>query len=492
MDPGTIARKTIRRRRRWAWSVGLNVFASVVLAIGLAALLNLISARFYWRTDWSATGQQRLSQQTEQLLQKLPGPIDIWVFYRRGADMYPEIEHLLREYQYQSSKIRVEFIDPDRHLARAEQLSRLHDISQSEVVVIHYEGRIRTLTLEDLLAHDDSTLPGTLPPPARFLGEQALSSALFAITAGTMPVVYFVEGHGERRFDNFDPVAGYSEIAQRIRRDHIVLATLRLGERPAIPTDAAAIIIAGPNRRLSRPVQDVIHAYLDRGGRALWLIDSLTQTGLEGLMEQWGVRLGEGVVIDPERTLSGGDLFVTEYGDHPVSAHLRGTSVFHGPRPVQPAGMPSPGMTDQADKPHVTVLASSSPAGWAERDPDLVPRRYDPAMNRVGSVPVAVAVERGPVPGIDVQIRPTRMVVFGDSSFVSNGGLTGGDEDFFMSALNWLLDREVLMDIAPRNVQRIKVSLDRRAIRRLMRWTMGVLPGSVLALGVLVWFKRRR
>ena len=46
-----------------------------------------------------------------------------------------------------------------------------------------------------------------------------------------------------------------------------------------------------------------------------------------------------------------------------------------------------------------------------------------------------------------VPIIANRVVVIGDSDFVSNAALTGGNSDFFMSALNWLLERAELMAI---------------------------------------------
>jgi hypothetical protein len=45
--------------------------------------------------------------------------------------------------------------------------------------------------------------------------------------------------------------------------------------------------------------------------------------------------------------------------------------------------------------------------------------KFDPGRDRPGPVG-SRRREKGPVPGFDVQIRPTRIVVFGDSDFVAN------------------------------------------------------------------------
>ena len=84
------------------------------------------------------------------------------------------------------------------------------------------------------------------------------------------------------------------------------------------------------------------------------------------------------------------------------------------------------------------------------------------------------------------------MVVFGDSGFVSNSGLTGGDASLFMSSLNWLLDREQLMAIAPKEVDDTRLKLTREKIRILSWSTVGIIPALAALLGTVLWFRRRK
>lgn len=494
MDAQAISQKSIRQRRRWRVAVGLNVSLSLALAVLLVGLLNGLSARYYLRTDISRAGIYTLSDQTRYLLGSLTNAVDVIVFFQRGEEIYHDVESLLREYQYLSPMLRVEYVDPDRNLARTEELARRFEVNEPNVIIFHHEGRSRILTETDIMQYDFSGVrDGMAPARAYFTGEQAFTSAIHGVTQARRPQVYFLSGHGERRIDNFDPFVGYSSIAKRMQRDNMDLAVLVLGETPRIPEDADALIIAGPNRRISQPELDLIHAYLEQSGRVMMLVDSMTRTGLETVLARWGVMLGDDVVIDPNRTLTGRELFLTEYGLHPITDRIRGvTSVFYMPRSVEPLPRQTATTSDQADKPHVTVLAATSEAGWAERDPDQTPLRFDPDVDRPGPISVAVAVERGPVPGIDVQIRSTRMVVFGDSGFVSNGGLTGGDEDFFMGAFNWLLDRDELMAVAPRSVEQVRLVLDKHQIRQLLWLVVVGMPTAAAALGGLVWWRRRR
>ena len=91
-----------------------------------------------------------------------------------------------------------------------------------------------------------------------------------------------------------------------------------------------------------------------------------------------------------------------------------------------------------------------------------------------------------------MQITPSRMVVFGDSDFVSNSGMVGGNPDLFMNALNWLLDREELMAISAKPIEEVRLSLTKKQLRQLLWINMAGIPAVAVLAGVLVWVRRRK
>ena len=96
------------------------------------------------------------------------------------------------------------------------------------------------------------------------------------------------------------------------------------------------------------------------------------------------------------------------------------------------------------------------------------------------------------MPGVHVQIRPTRLVVVGDSDFASNGGLMGANADFFLNAVRWLLECESGFAAVPAAFEEIRLVLDARQLRQLLWFAGGVLPGCVAALGLWAVWRRRR
>lgn len=491
MEPVDSAQTPISQGPLRRMAIRFNIAASLALAAVLVFLVNYLSFRHYRRADWSQARFYQLSEKTLRLLNSLTSTVVVIVFFQPDHELYEDVTLLLNEYRQASRRIHVEKVDPDRDLARTEELKQRYQVTEANVVVFDAGGRRKFVRANDLADYDYTPLQfGQMPARTTFKGEQVFSSALHSLTQTRPPKVYFLTGHGERDLTDRARGVGYSDVAELIQQDNIELNTLLLAETRQVPGDADALVVAGPRKRISDVERDLLHDYLDRNGRILFLLDALTPTGLEPLLAGWGVSLVEDVVVDATRTLTGRDLFLTEYGRHPITRGLGHLSaVLFWPRSVEP--LEKEGEAGADDRPVVVSLAACSESGWAETDHDQNPMRYDPERDRPGPVSVAVAVEKGPPPSIDVQIRPTRLVIIGDSDFVANGMMTGANSDLFMGALNWLLEREDLLAIAAKPLEQARLIMTDDQLRGLFWLLVGALPGSLALLGALVWWRRR-
>ena len=484
--------RTIQRTRRRRFSWGFNAGASVALAVVLMVMVNYLAQRHYLRSDWSRSRFYGLSDKTTGLLASLSNRVDITVFFQPDHPLYEDVVNLLKEYTYACPHLRMERVDPNRNLARTEELARRYQVSELNVVVLDHGGRSKVVRADDLMEMDYSGVAqGVAPQASAFKGEQVFSSALLSITQERPPAVYFLRGHGERDVNDRDPYAGYSELAQRIRDDNAEVRDFTLAEQHGIPDGADAVVIPGPTKDLADQEIELLRTWVEKNGRLMVLLDTGPASGLDALLASWGVRLDEDVVVDPQRSLTGLDLFVDTYGPHPITRNLQNiSSVFYMPRSIEPVSVPT-GQVDQVDRPVVTPLAYSSSDSWAESDLDHKPMKYESRNDRRGPISLAVAVERGSASLEEMDIRPTRLVVMGDTDFLSNGALSGGNEDLFMSALNWLLDREQLMAIAPKPVQQTRLVMTGLQINSLFWIVTVMMPGLIGILGFGVWLQRR-
>ncbi len=476
-----------RRHRLW---ITLSTGAALLLALALTLMVNYLSFRHYYRADWSRTQLYKLSSKTTSLLESLTKSVEVTVFFQPGNVLYEDIHNLLREYQFHSSRLNIQWVDPDRDIAQTEELAVKYQVTDPNVVVFDCEGRSKYVRIDEIANINKAS---GIDRITAFKGELAFSSAIQGVVQETVPTVYFLTGHGEHDITDFDRRTGFSGAAQLIERDNIQVKPLLLSTEKQIPADCSALIVAGASQSMSKSEADLIAVWLRRSGRLMMLADTGQTSGLEKLLQDWGVRLRNDVVLDPDRTLTGREVYVSSYNRHPITAKLGATAaIFYLPRSVEPDYTQS--KTVSADRPLVTPLALSSKNSWSETQPDQVPAKYDVGTEDLpGPVSMAVAVEKGDTAGLlDIQIRPSRLVVFGDSGFISNSGLTGGDSSLFMSSLNWLLDREQLMAIAPKEVNDTRLKLTREKIRILSWSSIGLIPALAALLGTLIWLRRRK
>ncbi len=483
--------RSISERARWKVAMGLNSALVLVLAALLLAMINYLSARHFVRWDWSRSHFYELSDKTRALLAGLKDPVNVTVLFEQSQPDYEDVERLLREYQYASPQIRIEFVDPDRDIARADALAQRYKIDSVNVVIFEQNGRARMVGASELSALDYSEVMQTgRARVAAFRGEQVFSSAIMNVSQSRTPIVYFLQGHGERDPDSQNR-PGYSTIRREIIRDNVTVRKLVLGVQSSIPADADALIIAAPKVAYAESEVALLRSYLDKDGRLMALFDTSSNSGLEPLLEDWGVGVGNSMVVDPTRTLGGSDLFIRDYYPHPITRNIRSeTCVFYLPRAVQPLAAWT-NEVDRKDKPTVSVLCVSSPESWAEMDGDQHPVRFDKGRDFPGPIPLAVAAERGPIAGLDVTVRPARLVVFGDADFVANAPFTGGNRDFFMSALNWLLEREDLLSIAAKPLIESRLLMDATQLQEVFWIVVVGIPAAMATLGILVWMRRR-
>jgi hypothetical protein len=198
-------------------------------------------------------------------------------------------------------------------------------------------------------------------------------------------------------------------------------------------------------------------------------------------LQRWGVNVLPATVQDPKNTVTGQDVVVRHFSDHPIVASLAQLSLqMVLPRPVLKVNRTDP----PANAPLVTELAFASPDSVLADERNETPRAYS----------LMAAVEQKPVAGVANPRGNTRIVVTGDSVFLGNYYIEGAaNRDFLNSAANWLLDRAQLVEgIGPRPVTEYRLLMTQHQQLQLRWLLLGALPGGVLFFGWLVWLVRRK
>ncbi len=487
------------------WMISLNIATQVVALSLILLMCNWLVARHYLRFDWTRSSYYQLSEKTRNILAGLEQPLRIIVFMPSSDErgyvhkVIEDTRHLLREFQYYGrDNVRVEFVDTQRDLVRTRALVAQFkvDPQQPDVVIFASGDRSKFVTINEIV---DVEMTGTILRPEKprikaFKGEGVFLAAIQAITEEAPPAVYFMTGQGERDPNSTDPQSGLSLLATYMKRDNLKVGVWNLQQQmltdQRLPADAEALIVAGPVTRYSPEAVAELERYLAKNGRLLVMLDPETYTGLEPLLEQWGVRVDDNLVV--ARTVTQSfmmEALGTDYAAHPITERLSNINTsFVFSRSVRRApDETAPGR----DRPRLTELVKTPAAYWGESDYRTRPFTFDKNVDLAGPVSLAVAAESSMPAGVD--IGTARLVVIGTSRFVTDGYITNwrGNLDFTMNALNWLLKRELNIAVSHKIPDEFSLGMTSQQVQWLTSLVVAVLPALVAGLGLLVWMQRR-
>lgn len=485
------------------WRSGFNVLVGVLSMLAIVLLANYLAAtRLHWRRDLLAERRPQLSPLTVGTLAALTNEVKAVVLFDPASDLFRHVDGLLREYALQSPRLKVQVIDYVRDPALATAVKSQYGLGKNSGDVVVFDaggGRFRTVDDSEMSTYDADVkgmLQGRKDEIRRvaFRGEALFTSALAGLGEGTQLKAYFLKGHGENDPGSDDDVRGLSRFV-RLLAEKNVESQLLTNVAAGIPADASLLMLMGPTQPLLPNEVAAVAAHLDRGGRVLVGLSMETlrrRGGLEELLEAWGVYLPAQFAADDEASMRGFDVVASRFGSHPVTTPLTRASAsvhFQAPRVV----VPIPEDRLPVGGPKAVALAVTGPEGRTVSEfPDGRAAGFVEGRDRRGEVPLAVASEKGGVSGIQAGRGTSRLVVVGDTLLFANGPInSAANRDFAALTVNWLLDRQQSLAIGPRAVSEYRLNLTAPQMRLVHVVLLGALPGGTLALGFVVWLRRR-
>lgn len=483
----------VRAVRKMKTGARWQTVGTLMLGLVLVLLVNLIAGWHFERRDLTRDRFFTLDETTHRMLDAVTSRVDIVVFTRQSHPLTPLLEQFAESYAQSSDQLVYRYVDPDRDVAAAEELANAYGLRKPDQVI--FDGgnqQVLAIPADDMADIDYTPLRKGLKPRIRsFRGEQYFTSALRSLMNERRPVVGFLAGHGECLPDDFDRERGYSSLAERIRLDYFDVRTVHAEEWPRVKDTVDILVIAGPRRAYAEMEMEQLRDHMEDNGRLILLLDAGFDAGFRPFLDEWGLQYRSYIVVDPSRSVHGRDLLIREYGLHPVTRGLEGTTcVFYRPAALLPLKRGREAAAT-ADRPYLTALLQSTAKGWGERQSDQRPAQFDETIDLSGPVPFGFAVQRGRLEDIDTGIRPARMLVVGDSSFLTNKGLAGSNADLFLNALNWMLDQERLIPMQARTVHTARLNLTRRQLVQLGWLVIVAVPLLVGVPGLWIRYLRK-
>lgn len=487
----------MRRRRT---EIALHTLGVIGVLIALAYL----SVRYPFHVDLTKTGWHSLSEQTVTMLRRLQKPVHI-VFFRD-----PLLHRTVQLYELvaaQSALITVEFYDPMLNPAQA----RLRGVQFAGTAVMTSEGRT-------LKVHGGS--------------ETDIANGILRVSQGAKHLVCFLDGHGEAdpfSMESHDHLEGGADHTHGLGAQYVLherhgmakarhaletfnyeVAKVSLVRHAETLAGCAVLVVAGPKVPLLPAEVAAVRAYLLAGGDAFFMLDPFVHSGLEPVLQEFGVVVDDTIVIDRTHHFWAdiASPAVTSYNRHQVTRELPLT-FYPGVRSLSPTPEPVPGIS-------VIPLVNASKQSFGETTASHA--AFDAGRDQPGPLTLMVLVTRRPVVsgtrttdagthqdgnrGLPRSVSPdgvltqladrSRIAVVGDSDFATNSFFhILGNGNLFLNTINYLAAQDNLIGIEPRTYDLPRVNLTNRQMQATFFLTVLLIPFLLAVVGTVVWWRQR-
>jgi hypothetical protein len=469
--------------RIYTSSVIVAIFAVAVLANGA---LSLHDVHFDLTREKVFTPSQRALE----VVDRLNRPVTLTYFYQGEGPSSRRAKDMVEMMGRRNPLLKVRTVDPDKQPT----LAQTFGVKVYNLAVLEADGRRITVRSTD---------------------ESEIAIGIQRVLRELLVNVCFIEGHNEYPIDNFEFHTHFDGVAdhQHDQSESAVIKTAAHGvgrmrralegigydvrkiipaREGAIPSDCAVAIDAGPRTTYLPAESAALLAYLRRGGSLLLMYDLgfVLEPGLERLMQTLGVRFPQAVVLDPKSHYATDPemVAVTAYDPHPITRYVSFT-FYPGARPLELVPPPQ-GI-------QVVPLISSTSDSYTRSVAAVTQRQLDPStitdettsQDTPQAHVLAVAAE-GTLAGSDA--RPFRAIVIGDSDFASNSFFPYmANSDLTLSMVRWLVREEHATPIASRIRVPLLILLTKAQMQGIFLIIAVLLPLAVIALGGLVWWRRR-
>ena len=451
----------------------INSIVMLLLILSLAGLLAWLSVRYQTQMDWTQSGRHTLSHASQEVLNRMDGPVEITAYARKDVALRQAIGKIVGRYQRLKPDIKLHFVNPDAHPDEVRSLG-VNTEGLLFLLLLRYQGRT------------EHVKTGT---------EEEFTNALERLARGSENLLAFLEGHGERDpfgKDTHDLSLWTTQLVSR----GFKIQYLNLADVQAVPGNTKILVIASPTIDLLPGEIAIIVEYLLNGGNILWLADPGSQHGLEALADQLAIEIPSGMVIDFAGSLIGIDdptiVLNTPrlYPDHAVTKEFNYITLFPTTTSIQ--------VEEQEDVPttwNKSSLLVSGDHTWLETGVLEGEIEYNEDSDKLGPLDIGIALERTLDKESDEASSSIqqRIIVIGDGDFLSNAYVSkSGNLDLGVRLINWLSNNDDFISIPVKTVNdaHFELSLPEKVV--IVFGFILILPLLFLGTGLAIWWRRKK
>ena len=460
-----------------AFQGGAYSLAITAIVLALLIVVNVFASALptnLTKYDISSSKLYSITSNTKVVVNALEEDVTIyWIVQADQEDSV--IENLLNKYESLSEHITVVKRNPDVYPTFAEQYT--DEAVQNNSLVVECGDRSRFIGYDDIYLYETDMYSYSYN--TSFDGEGAITSAIDYVTSEDLPQLYLLEGHGEAELP--------STFSEQLERENIEVNTFSLLNVDEIPEEADCLMIYGPTSDISTEERDMLADYVADGGKLLVMagpVEDATLENLNSLLEDYGVTVNEGIVVEGDR-------------EH---------YAFQSPVALMP-DMNSSDITDSLIEEHyypiITVAQGLTVSDLSSSNTitELL-TTSDSAFSKLAGYDMETyEKEEGDIDGpfaLAVSIEHSgggQMVWFSSSSFLEdmyNAYSSGANMNLTMNALSSMIGESEAMAIRSKSLNYNYLTISDSTASLLKVTMIGVFPLLYLGIGIAVVLRRRR
>jgi len=291
---------------------GGNTFAFVVIIFGILALINFLSTRRFIRADLTEDKRYTISKATKNVLDTLDDIVTITAYFSTTpaevGRIRRDVRDVLDEYNAFSNKLQIDFVNPADFEEAQKQELRFKGIPEVQINVVKKDkAEIANVYMGISIGYSgkEETLPVVRSTSNL---EYELTSTILKVTTKEAKTVGFLAGH-----DAFDINAQnhqqFRQLLDKNGQGQYNVTSVSLQDGKAVDDTVTTLVIAAVKQPLTEREKYELDQFIMRGGRAIFLVDSIQippgtlqgtplSTGLNDLLEHYGAKLGNNLLID--------------------------------------------------------------------------------------------------------------------------------------------------------------------------------------------------
>lgn len=494
-------KRAINRRKLKYGSVAAAI---TVIVIAVVVIINVVfdmaSEKINMSIDLTSNSNFEISQQTIDYLATVNEPVSIvclsdeLTFQTASYIYYKQAYEVLKKYSFYNDKVTLTFVDMVKDPTYADRYKSVYkgDISQYSIVV-ESDKRIKVLGIQDLYntetRFDYSTFQ-SYDVPVSSKAEQELTSAIMYVTdPDPIKAVIFNSTTEGTSYDNLQSLL--------ISNGYEVSETDPLSGE--IPEDTDVVVINAPLNDYDEYTVDMLYDFLDNGGslgKNLIYIADISQkdtNNIDAFLAEWGIKVESGIVgqQDANYLQSQNNFVIKNYiSENDYSGNV--------PQPALPVvdyySRPITLLFDSKDTRSTVSLLATTETGFAYTEEMSKALENGERPEIISSVQNTMALGRKYIFDKDNNMIFSNVLVIGssetlDESYTSKTFYNNGD--YFISILNTMTGKNSGISIVAKDLSSPEINVDQSDVNKYFTLFIVVIPVAVLAIGVIVFIKRR-